>query len=150
MYTLYVYYFPLYLACQSGRYGISCAKACGQNCQGCNRFNGVCEFGCHPGWTGTFCEKRSKYSDILFSAHNPYCFCILPIQNTLLLFKSMILVETMSIQVYNVHVWTQCYVIRCFNAYTPRSMIDFHEMEVKSNRWFIFWSSFYGWVYLHL
>ena len=45
-----------------------------------------------------------KYSDILFSAHNPYCFCILPIQNTLLLFKSMVLVETMSIQVFNVHV----------------------------------------------
>nr|XP_022326738.1 delta-like protein 1 isoform X2 [Crassostrea virginica] len=45
-------------ACQSGRYGISCTKACGQNCRGCNRFNGVCEFGCHPGWTGTFCEKR--------------------------------------------------------------------------------------------
>ncbi|XP_022303621.1 uncharacterized protein LOC111111122 isoform X2 [Crassostrea virginica] len=48
-------------ACQSGRYGFSCAKACGQNCQGCNRFNGVCEFGCHPGWTGTFCEKRKTF-----------------------------------------------------------------------------------------
>ncbi|XP_078330301.1 uncharacterized protein LOC111113226 isoform X2 [Crassostrea virginica] len=51
------------LACQSGRYGISCAKACGVNCQGCNRFNGVCEFGCHPGWTGTFCEKRRSSFD---------------------------------------------------------------------------------------
>ncbi|XP_078316886.1 uncharacterized protein LOC144620379 [Crassostrea virginica] len=46
-------------ACQSGRYGPNCAKTCGPNCQGCNRFNGVC--GCQPGWTGTFCEKRSNY-----------------------------------------------------------------------------------------
>ena len=61
-YTKLLFIFPLYLACQSGRYGISCAKACGQTCQGCNRFNGVCEFGCHPGWTGTFCEKRSNYA----------------------------------------------------------------------------------------
>ena len=74
-----LYIFPLYLACQSGRYGLSCAKACGQNCQGCNRFNGVCEFGCHPGWKGTFCEKRSNNVFRYFlsckqlSAQNPYC-----------------------------------------------------------------------------
>ena len=61
--------FPLYLACQSGRYGINCAKACGENCQSCNRFNGVCEFGCHPGWKGTFCKKRSNYVFRFFFCH---------------------------------------------------------------------------------
>ena len=58
--------FSPYLACQPGRYGINCAIPCGPNCQGCNRFTGVCEFGCHPEWTGTFCEKRSNYVFIYF------------------------------------------------------------------------------------
>ena len=48
------------LVCPTGRYGTNCAKTCGPNCQNCNRFNGVCEFGCLPEWTGTYCEKRRK------------------------------------------------------------------------------------------
>ncbi|XP_078309456.1 uncharacterized protein LOC144617882 [Crassostrea virginica] len=63
------------LVCPAGRYGTNCAKTCGPNCLNCNRFNGVCEFGCLPEWTGTYCEKRQCDGHTYGLECNQSCEC---------------------------------------------------------------------------
>lgn len=46
--------------CPSGWYGRNCSQQCGQHCiPSCDRFTGVCELGCKPGWKGQFCETSN-------------------------------------------------------------------------------------------
>ena len=54
------------LGCMNGSFGKNCMEKCGSNCISCNAVDGVCEFGCRPGWEGTFCEQ-SKFSNRLHS-----------------------------------------------------------------------------------
>ena len=54
------------LECSAGRYGESCSETCGDQCQGCNRFSGVCELGCLPGWTGQRCDEPCKFGNNKF------------------------------------------------------------------------------------
>lgn len=43
--------------CQPGFFGQDCSKKCVDTCSGCNYVNGLCDFGCTPGWIGYFCNK---------------------------------------------------------------------------------------------
>ena len=51
------------LGCMNGSFGRNCTARCGSNCISCNAVNGVCDFGCSPGWEGTFCEQGKFWSD---------------------------------------------------------------------------------------
>lgn len=46
--------------CRQGHYGKDCSQKCSINCNlenQCNRFNGKCDEGCKPGWTGNTCYQ---------------------------------------------------------------------------------------------
>lgn len=45
------------LACQSGFFGENCRMKCVTKCAGCNNVNGVCNYGCLPGFTGYVCQE---------------------------------------------------------------------------------------------
>ena len=69
-------------ACPSGTYGRNCSQECGPNCNPtCDRFNGVCELGCSPGWKGPHCNT-SNY----FYNYTCYCKCISYIAIFIILF----------------------------------------------------------------
>ena len=53
----------LLLGCPTGRYGRDCSETCGDQCQGCDRFSGVCELGCLPGWTGQRCDEPCTFGN---------------------------------------------------------------------------------------
>lgn len=44
------------LACPWGYYGQNCASKCKDRCMGCNNINGLCDYGCSPGWKGQNCN----------------------------------------------------------------------------------------------
>ena len=54
------------LECPAGRYGESCYDTCGDQCQGCNRFSGICDLGCLPGWAGQRCDEPCKFGNNKF------------------------------------------------------------------------------------
>ena len=54
------------LACLSGSYGENCTKRCGINCRDCNSVNGLCDFGCKPGWTGIDCNQSKIFKSDIF------------------------------------------------------------------------------------
>lgn len=45
------------LVCFDGFFGKDCLEKCIVICVGCNRFNGLCDFGCIYGWKGYFCNE---------------------------------------------------------------------------------------------
>ncbi|XP_062610046.1 multiple epidermal growth factor-like domains protein 11 [Saccostrea cucullata] len=45
-------------ACKVGSYGENCALVCNDTCIGCDRANGICDSGFHPGWKGKFCDEE--------------------------------------------------------------------------------------------
>ena len=47
-----------YLGCMHS-YGENCQHPCGKQCdnQTCNRFNGICQFGCESGYHGQKCDQ---------------------------------------------------------------------------------------------
>lgn len=50
--------------CQQGHYGRDCSQTCSTNCHienQCNRFNGECDEGCKPGWTGITCDQSKTF-----------------------------------------------------------------------------------------
>lgn len=38
-------------------WGENCVKNCPDKCNGCNNINGLCDFGCVPGWNGYLCNE---------------------------------------------------------------------------------------------
>lgn len=60
--NVYLYIFDhyfCYLACERGLFGENCINECIKTCDDCNDVNGQCDYGCLPGWTGYFCQKRN-------------------------------------------------------------------------------------------
>lgn len=47
--------FYLTPACPYGYFGQNCARKCIDTCAGCNHRDGLCDYGCLPGWVGYFC-----------------------------------------------------------------------------------------------
>lgn len=43
--------------CPKWFWGEDCAKNCPDKCTGCNNINGLCEYGCVPGWEGYLCNE---------------------------------------------------------------------------------------------
>lgn len=48
------------IACRYGFFGQYCTKKCNSKCNGCNDVNGLCEYGCHPGWKGDYCDEGNE------------------------------------------------------------------------------------------
>ena len=44
------------IACPYGYFGDDCVTKCSNTCTGCNKVDGVCDQGCHPGWKGIHCN----------------------------------------------------------------------------------------------
>lgn len=55
------------LACFRGFFGQDCSQKCINTCAGCNGINGLCEYGCIPGWKGYFCIEGNAYNDYMTS-----------------------------------------------------------------------------------
>lgn len=53
------------LACSRGFFGEDCSKKCIDTCAGCNNINGLCDYGCIPGWKGYFCIEGIAHNDYL-------------------------------------------------------------------------------------
>lgn len=61
-FILYQILFPILQACPRGYFGNECSEKCNDRCVGCNNVNGLCDFGCIPGWRGDFCNEGSTYT----------------------------------------------------------------------------------------
>lgn len=51
---------PLFLLdCDSGTYGADCNQTCSTNClfNACDRYTGVCNYGCLPGYIMPYCRE---------------------------------------------------------------------------------------------
>lgn len=58
----------LNVACPYGFFGPDCADRCYESCDGCNRLNGSCDYGCNPGWQGNNCQYgNEKYVHTLLN-----------------------------------------------------------------------------------
>ena len=55
------------IACPDGYFGDDCLAKCNSTCTGCNKADGVCDRGCHPGWKGSYCEGSTNYFIIYLS-----------------------------------------------------------------------------------
>ncbi|XP_078327432.1 uncharacterized protein LOC111114402 [Crassostrea virginica] len=49
---------PLCKACADGFFGDNCTGICNSTCDSCNKINGSCDSGCHPGWKGSYCNEE--------------------------------------------------------------------------------------------
>nr|XP_022308404.1 multiple epidermal growth factor-like domains protein 10 [Crassostrea virginica] len=49
---------PLCKACADGFFGDNCTGICNTTCDSCNKVNGSCDSGCHPGWKGNYCNEE--------------------------------------------------------------------------------------------
>lgn len=53
--------------CPHGFFANNCSEKCIDTCEGCNNINGLCEYGCIPGWKGDLCsEGVSNFKSELF------------------------------------------------------------------------------------
>lgn len=52
----------LLIECDNGTFGQGCGHKCGEcfNSTQCNNIDGVCEFGCAPGFLGVLCKDGKK------------------------------------------------------------------------------------------
>lgn len=50
-------YFFFYSGCPKLFWGEDCVNNCPDKCTGCNNINGLCEYGCLPGWKGNLCNE---------------------------------------------------------------------------------------------
>lgn len=52
----------LLIECDNGTFGRGCGHKCGEcfNSTQCNNIDGVCEFGCAPGFLGVTCKDGKK------------------------------------------------------------------------------------------
>lgn len=52
----------LLIECDNGTFGRGCGHKCGEcfNSTQCNNIDGVCEFGCAPGFLGVLCKDGKK------------------------------------------------------------------------------------------
>lgn len=50
------------IECDNGTFGRGCGHKCGEcfNSTQCNNIDGVCEFGCAPGFLGVLCKDGKK------------------------------------------------------------------------------------------
>lgn len=55
--TLFLSQFFFSLGCPKLFWGDDCVKKCPDKCNGCNNINGLCEYGCVPGWNGHLCNE---------------------------------------------------------------------------------------------
>uniref|UniRef100_K1RQK3 Multiple epidermal growth factor-like domains 10 n=1 Tax=Magallana gigas TaxID=29159 RepID=K1RQK3_MAGGI len=62
-------------ACFRGFFGQECSQKCIDTCAGCNDINGLCEYGCIPGWKGYFCNEECDKGSYGFECNGTCGYC---------------------------------------------------------------------------